>query len=298
MKILITGAYGLLGKKVANLFSVEKSFEVFAFVRNELLSNNIVNVQYYSVDLVDLAALQKVLDEIKPEVIIHCAANVNLIDCEKNSDYTQKLHVISTTVLSQSLGLKKFIYISTDSVFDGKKGGYLECDEVCPLNNYARTKWEGEMAALNNFEQTVIIRTNIYGLNSPLKNSLAEWAIQNLSSNILVNGFVDVIFNPVSTGQLSSFLKVIAVSEFNGIINVVSNEPLSKYEYLLKIARLLNKNEKLVNPASLLSYQSEIERPLNTSLDGNMLKRMFGIQFSIDEGLKELIEEFKENQYE
>ena len=291
MKVLITGAYGLLGKKVVQQFLLDNGFEVFGIVREEVLYNNLLTVQYFVVELTDTVALQKILIYIKPEIIIHCAANVNLTDCEKNKHYAYQLHVNSSAVLSQSLGLKKFIYISTDSVFDGEKGGYLENEAVNPLNNYAKTKWEGEIAVLNNFEETIVVRTNIYGNNNPIKNSLAEWAFQNLSNDISIDGFTDVIFNPVSTVQLAKALKVISVSQFRGIINVVSNKPTSKYYFLLEMARKLKKNENLVHPVSILKHNSEIIRPLNTSLSGDKLKKIFGLDFSLEEGLDEIIKD-------
>lgn len=293
MKTLITGAYGLLGNRVVGHFAQNPAYKITGLVRKEVLENNIEGVKYVSVDLTDTNALNKLLKSLRPDLIIHCAANVNLADCEINRKYTFDLHVSATKTLSASFGLKKFIYISTDSVFDGKVGDYYENSFTNPLNYYAKTKLAGEKVALEQFKQTVVMRTNIYGLNYQLKNSLAEWALKNLTAGNEINGFKDVIFNPVSTHQLSNAIKKIAETPYTGIINIGSDSYISKFQFLSMLALESGENIELVKPSKSESMHSTLQRPLNTTLNTTNFENCFGTIYSINEGIKVLIDEFK-----
>lgn len=293
MKTLITGAYGLLGDKVVGQIAKDPAYKVIGLVRNEIFENNIKGVEYVSVDLTDTIALNKMLKLLRPDLIIHCAANVNLVDCEINRKYTFDLHVSATKTLSACYGLKKFIYISTDSVFDGKTGDYNENSFTNPLNYYAKTKLDGENVALKSFDKTVVIRTNIYGLNSKLKNSLAEWALKNLKKKNEINGFTDVIFNPVSTNQLSNAIKKIAETPYTGIINVGSDKYISKFQFLAMIALESGENIDLVKSSKSESLHSSLQRPLNTTLNTANFEDRFGKRYSINEGVSVVISEFK-----
>lgn len=293
MKTLITGAYGLLGNKLASLFAKNPAFEVVGLVRAELLENNVDNVKYVALDLTDTEALNNILRTLRPELIIHCAANVNLADCEKNQRYTFNLHVAATKTLSTSPRLQKFIYISTDSVFDGKTGDYYESSITNPLNYYAKTKLDGEKAALDSFDNTVIVRTNIYGLNKQLKNSLAEWALKNLIAHVKINGFTDVIFNPVSTDQLSNAIQKIVETQYTGIINVGSDKYISKFDFLTMLANEAGENIDLVESSKIQNLPSSLQRPLNTTLNTAKLEKCFGKIYSIKNGISVLINDFK-----
>jgi dTDP-4-dehydrorhamnose reductase len=293
MKIIVTGAYGLLGRKVIEEFIKYSKFEVVGLVRKELIENNIDNVRYLSVDLTATDNLATILSSVEPQIIIHCAANVDLISCETNKEYTYNLHVKATEVLAKSPNLKKLIYISTDSVFDGEGCNYKEGSKENPLNYYAKTKLEGEEIAANTFRDTIVVRTNIYGINKELKNSLAEWGLKNLVGNNKIDGFSDVIFNPVSTNQLSGVLRNICESEYRGLINVASNENISKYVFLVKLAKALGKDKSQITQSSIKKYPSVISRPLNTTLDISLLKKVFNIELSIKDGVNEVIKEFK-----
>lgn len=290
MKVLITGAGGMLGKDVYELMSKDDNFQVYPLDKNPLPYPNAIELDITSDKNVVLEKIAK----INPEVIIHCAAYTDVKWCEQanNHEATDKLHVDATRTLA-SHNRARFIYISTDSVFDGSKGNYSEEDIPNPQNYYALSKLKGEKAALESNKNAIILRTNIYGFHNPPGNSLAEWAIINLSdkrNNKKINGWHDVDFNPLYTKQLARIInKVIMVKELPSILNVAAKDTISKYDFLLKMASVFGFNKSLINRTSVDANNNLKEkRSKHTSLDISKMKIFLNESPSIDDGLREL----------
>jgi dTDP-4-dehydrorhamnose reductase len=290
IKVLITGSGGMLGKDIFYLFSEDKNFIVYGLDKLPLekLDNQI------AIDLLDENSLRKTLEKIKPDIIIHCAAMVNVDECEKNKKSAFDLNVRTTDFLSQYQPLNtKFVYISTDSVFDGQTGNYSEESSPNPLNYYAITKLEGEKCVQKNNRQAIILRTNIYGFHHRKGNSLVEWAIENFRNNQSVNGFTDVIFNPVYTKQLARIIKLCLEKNFTGILNVASDSVLSKYDFLIKLADAFGYSSELVKKTSVDLFNFTASRPKNTCLNVQKLKKIFGLSISFDAGMEELKNDYQ-----
>jgi len=236
------------------------------------------------------------LDEINPDVIIHCAAIVNVDECEINKRVAEVLHRDVTAILAcYKSDSTRFIYISTDSVFDGQKGSYTEKDVPNPINYYAKTKRDGEIVVLENNHNGVVIRTNIYGCHLENGKSLVEWAIDNLKQGKSIIGFNDVYFNPVYAKQVAEVIKeIIPTKYFKGILNVTSKEYCSKYEFLLSIARQFNFNTELITKASVKQLQFLAPRPLNTTLNANLLRSVLGKVLTLQDGLAALKKDYED----
>lgn len=291
-KVIITGTNGMLGKDVAAILEGE---ELIIFGLNRHVDRLPVSINQAAVDLTDYAAVRKTLENIDPEIIIHCAANVDLDDCERDKEYANRLNAGATGILaSYKPGSVRFVYISTDSVFDGRKGDYSENDRPNPLNYYAMTKLEGERLALKQNPAALVIRTNIYGFRLFGNNKpLAEWAIESLKEGMAINGFSDVFFNPVYTKQLARIIKRLLSSEgYSGVLNVGGNEYLSKYDFLLRIARLFDFPESLIKNTSIEEGGLSTKRPRNTTLNINRFKSMFKEGPLLSEGLSELKKDY------
>ena len=279
----------MLGKEIFNALD-EKNFTVFGvdLVKNDLLpyESQIIG------DITNVEFITSLLKKTAPDIIIHCAAIVNLSICEQNKKLAYSLHVEATKNLaSYKSGKTKLIYISTDSVFDGKKGNYLESDTPNPLNFYAESKLEGEEATRLN-PNHIIARTNIFGFNNPLRNSLAEWAIKNFISNKPINGFTDVIFNAIYTKQLAQIIADLIIMNYMGVINVTSQNAVSKYDFLVKLASALGVSENIVNKSNSEDIRFEIERPKLTNLNTTKLQQMINVP-TIDSGILEMVKDYK-----
>jgi len=298
--MLITGVAGMLGREIADIFRKDKKYAVYGIIRNS--GPKKINITCIKADLRDLKKLKRIVAEIKPDIIIHCAALVNLDACEENKRDANLVHVRATKVLSSyKPDRTKFVYISTDSVFGGISGNYGESDKPGPLNYYARSKLAGEKAALTANENSLVIRTNIYGFHNPPGNSLAEWALRNFSLKESVSGFTDVVFNPVYTKQLARIIKYILDKKHAvGVLNVGSAQFLNKHEFLKFLAQNFGISREAIKPALIGSSVLETARPKNTTLNTSKLQEIIKgktSELSLPKGLaefkKDYLKEFK-----
>ncbi|MDG0972636.1 MAG: SDR family oxidoreductase [Crocinitomicaceae bacterium] len=287
-KLLITGASGMLGKEFLKLLSFD--YLVYTVGRSSIKTSK----NHYLIDITEEDSLKQVLDLINPEIIIHCAANVNINDCEANYENAYSLHVNSTKVLSSHPTTDKFIYISTDSVFDGTKSNYIETDTVNPLNNYSKTKAKGEEIVLTFAKNPYIIRTNIIGFSPGLGNSFFEWGFNELRNSANIKGFNDVFFNPLYTKDLADKVnELLSLNIPKGIYNFSSSSSISKYHFLIEIAKEFNFDIKLIQSISIDALNFGIKRPKNTTLN-NAKASNNGIVFpSIQQTIENLFKDFK-----
>lgn len=289
--VLITGISGMLGMAVYYHFKQLKSYKIFGISRNtdftlegaEIIIGDLTSKEF-------LSSIQN----LKFNSIIHCSAEVNVNLCETEKELAYKSNVYATELLFSLLDSDKYIYISTDSVFDGKVGKYSEDSLVNPLSYYAETKFLGEEAVKNNAENYYILRTNIYGFNLPIKKSLFEWGYSELKNGNVINGFSNMFFNPMYVGQLAKIIQKIVESDIEyGIYNVASNEKISKYDFLLKIIEgfdFLNDN---LNSIEFNQNDIVAPRALNTTLDNSKIRIAFkDFDFSIDSGFSMLKNDF------
>jgi|ERR1043165_4423779 dTDP-4-dehydrorhamnose reductase len=283
--VLITGASGMLGKDITALFASMANYKVFALHRNtgkKLPWNNVITI---NADITDAANFASTVKEIKPEITIHCAAVVNVDACETDTAYADKLHSEAVKVIAEAAPDTRLIYISTDSVFDGTRGNYRENDIANPVNYYAKSKFDGDVNTLKLFETGLVVRTNIYGFHLYKQPSLAEWALDNLSQGQKISGFNDVYFNPVYTKQLAEVVLKLATTKYNGIINVASDKFISKYLFLVELARAFGYNTDLIESKSVNSASFKAKRPNNTTLNTELLNTLTGSVPGLTEGI-------------
>jgi dTDP-4-dehydrorhamnose reductase len=286
-KILITGANGMLGSTMVNIFQNCNGFLIFGLDRDNCPLLPVKN--QFKIDIADESHFKTI--KIIPDVIIHTAAITDLKLCEESPIKAANVNIRGSANVAK-LGNKhsKFIYISTDSVFNGEKGDYTEDDLPSPLNHYAFSKHKGEEAVKQVFTgKTTIIRTNIYGANYPLRNSLVEWAVKEWKSGNSILGFTDTIFNAVSTFQLTEIVKEIIESDFDyPIINVGCSDYVSKFEFLDILRQKLGVHESQLVPSSIDKFKSKIKRPKNTTLNTSLLSRLTKVP-KLTEGIDHLI---------
>ena len=289
-KILIAGSNGMLGKDIVNFFEKYTSYEIYGINRNYSGSSGINQLVC---DLTNEEMTRAALVEIKPDIIINCAANINLNECEQEKDLAYKINAEAAKNLASFQPLTtKNVFISTDAVFNGIDGNYTEESETDPLNYYAYTKLQGEKLVRDMSPNNIVIRTNIYGFNYSPKNSLVEWAMRELRRNKIIDGFADVYFTPLYTKQLAEAIWLLLQVDYAGIINVGSKQSLSKYEFLIKLADQFKIDTSLINKISVDGIKSEIKRPKKTNLNTDRMRELIGKEFDIDEGIGQLYEDY------
>ena len=269
-RMLITGVSGLLGNSLAYFF--RDKYHVLGLYHSH--SVTIRDIQTASVDLLDEASLQKTIQDFDPEILIHCASLTNVDFCEMNEELTEKVNGLGTRFIINAVknSSTKLVYISTDSVYDGKKGSYEETDPIGPLNVYGLSKLMGEKETLR-LKNSLVLRTNIFGWNIQEKNSLAEWILHNLSERKPIQGLKDVFFSSIYTLDLAKILEIAIERNLKGVYNLGSSTSLSKYEFALQIAERFQLDQSLIQPVSLDDFKFKAKRGKNLTLNVTKLAR-------------------------
>ena len=285
-KILVTGASGLLGANMV-LALLPKNYNVIAVSKNNVVRSK--RIKSYQLDLIDKYAVFELMQREKPSGVIHCAALTNLDYCENNSQEALLNNAKMPQIIAEAakeVGAK-FVYISTDSVFDGITGNYNENDTTNPLNVYANSKLQGEEMVRDISADNLIVRVNIYGWNAQEKQSLGEWMLWQLEKNIEFNGFQDVIFNPLLVNDLSDIIIKMMEKSLFGVFNLGSSNSCSKYEFGQKIAKIFGLSQKLVRASSSDSVVFKTPRPKNTTLSTEKIEKELGMKMpSLEQGIK------------
>lgn len=289
MKILITGASGLLGINLA--FEAAREHTVIGVVNENPFGTDAFYVRQF--DLLAPNAISYLLEETQPDWIIHCAALANVDECEKNPDLAYLTNAVLPGELARKvsgLGIP-MVYISTDAVFDGEKGDYTEEDEPNPLSVYARTKLIGEQAVADAYPEAIIARVNLFGWSKTGERSLVEFFFYNLQNKKEVNGFTDVFFCPMLVNDLAGVLIDVLEEELSGLFHVVGSVCASKYDFGVAVAEKFGLDAELITPISVKAGGLSAARSPNLTLRNDKLVRVLGYPLpNYETGLSRLYE--------
>lgn len=283
-RMLITGVSGLLGNNLAHHF--KKTHTVLGLFHAHPVT--IEGVRTEKADISSKKTLQAVFEKFSPDVVIHCASLTDVDFCEENRDWTKKINVHGSRFVVQALENTdaRLVYISSDSVYNGKKGDFQEKDAIDPQNYYGLTKFEGEQEVLKR-PGSLALRTNIFGWNIQPKSSIAEWIVGRLLENKPLNGFRDARFSSIYTLELARVIESALGHGLSGTYNCASRTSLSKYQFAVDLAKRFGLNGALVHPISIDDFGFKAKRGKNFSLSVDKLSHDLGsslptIQDSID----------------
>jgi dTDP-4-dehydrorhamnose reductase len=279
MKILVTGASGLLG---LNLSLLEMGMHSIVGVDRSRLAGTPFEI--IKADLLDPEVEHRILDKVKPDAVIHTAALANLDACEEQPETARLLNAELPGELAAACARRgiAMMHISTDAVFDGTKDGvYTEEDATNPQGTYARTKLQGEQNVLSANPGAVVVRVNFFGWSLGGMRSLPEFFINNLSAGKRADGFTDVFFCPLFVGDLAEILIKMLTKRLNGIYHVVGSESLSKYDFGVAIARRFGFDESLIVPVSVEESGLKARRSHNLRLSVHKLSTALGEQIPV-----------------
>ncbi len=262
MKVLLIGCSGLLGKKLhSTLF--ENGFDVYASFHQ----NSISDKNCFPLDITQKDDVENVIKKIHPDVVVHAAAYSNVDDCETNKHAAFEINVQGTKNIAHVTEQinAKLVYISTDYVFDGKKGSYKEEDPTNPINYYGQTKLEGEDAVKSICSQYIICRTSvIYGAN---KSNFATWVIDQLKNGKTINIVTDQFVSPTLNSDLSEQIIALINNDVQGIFHTAGFERISRYDFCQIVADVFNLDGRLIHPISMNEMKWIAKRPVDSSLD-------------------------------
>lgn len=282
-RLLVTGASGLLGSNLVRLASSRcfegQNYQVTAGLHCKQPAASL-NFETVSADLCQPDAIERVFDLVQPDAVIHCVAMTDVDRCESNPEDAVRINTDLPGRMARVAARNRvqFLYISTDSVFDGEAGGYSEDDQPRPINVYSRTKLDGERYVADVYPEALIARVNFYGWSWQGRRSLAEWFYHNLEAGKPVQGFTDLIFCPLLVNDMAGILLDMLERQLHGLYHVVSSECMTKFDFGRLLAREFGFDENMVSPASYVSAHFKAPRSRILTLNCSRLERSLGIK--------------------
>jgi dTDP-4-dehydrorhamnose reductase len=288
MRVLITGANGLLGQKLVSDFS--SSQQVLGIDLSEESFLKPSNFSYQKKDITKKEELKLLFEDFQPNVVINSAAYTDVDGCEINKELAWAVNVEGVRNLVQlcPANKSKLVHFSTDYVFDGGKGPYSEDDPTHPKSFYGETKLESEKIVISSGVDFLIIRTNVlYGTGINVKKNFFLWLYEKLSLNHKIRVVTDQFNNPTLADNLSSATKELTERKASRIFHIAGNTYLSRYDFAMKVAQVFKFDEKNIIPAKTVELKQKAFRPLKGGLKIDKAKaflksRLWGVEESLE----------------
>lgn len=270
MKVLITGANGFLGQHLT-LYLAGKGYEIFACSRGESRIPDKISFTYCSIDLTDQPAVAELIADIKPDVLIHTAANSKPDDCHINHENCLQQNVEATRCLLQALEesapASRFIYLSTDFVF-GENGPHAEDDEKGPLNFYGESKLQAELAVQNSVVSYAIVRpVFIYGpVWNGVRSTFLHWVKTNLEQGKSIKVVSDQTRTPTFVTDICKGITSIIALKQEGVFHLAGKDLLSPYEMAVAVASFLGLDAALIENVTSETFIEPVQRAKRSGL--------------------------------
>ncbi len=286
-KLLVTGFGGFVAGSV--IARAVHNWEVYGMDRVDALEYG-GNVNYYTLDLTDTKRLAELFKQIRPDAVIHTAAIADIDFCQNNQQLAEEVNVGVTRYLAQLCQANgaKLVFCSTDTVFDGKKGFYVEEDKPNSVNFYAETKVRAENIIRETIENAVISRSSlVMGLPVIGKgNSFLARTIEKLKAGENVKFPENEIRTPIDIITLGRALEELAGNNFRGTLHLSGNDRLTRYEMARRIAERLGYSPGLIIATNSNAMPGRAPRPDDASLNNSKAKKILETPMrSLIEGL-------------
>ncbi len=286
-KILITGASGLLGANLARHYAPRS--ECTGWYASSPIA--IEGATIKRIDITDHESVSTTLTRLQPEIIVHCAAATDVEWCERNPELAKAVNEDATAFLATKAAEleSKFVFTSTDSVFDGLKKNYSESDELGPLNAYAAGKVRTESLVTRANSNSLIIRSYFYGHSPSGTRSLLEWVLIRALSGNKVPGFTDSYFSPISVHDFTDALDAATTADTSGFLHLGSSDRISKYEFARMVMEVYDCDMSLLQPITVDEVGLKAARPRDTSLNTSLLENILGKPVpGVEDGIKRI----------
>ncbi|RED98928.1 SDR family oxidoreductase [Marinoscillum furvescens] len=300
MRVLITGANGLLGQKLIHLLSDDPDIKVIATGRGpqRIPASGFF---YVSADLTDPESVQSLLRETKPDRIIHCAAMTQVDDCEQSPEACESANVTATEHLLKATEAfsSHFTFVSTDFVFDGENGPYKESDQPNPVSVYGASKLKAEQLVQASSLKTAIVRTVlVYGLAHDLSRSnLVLWVKNSLEAGKAIRVVNDQWRTPTLAEDLALGCWLVAEKKAEGLFHISGEGLQTPYEMALKVADAFDLDASLISAVDASTFTQPGKRPPKTGFLIDKAKQQLGFQPTpFEEGLQIVSLQLAQNQ--
>jgi len=244
---------------------------------------------------VDIARKEQTMEpilKVAPVVVVHAAAETSVDRCETQRGLAEEVNVTGTANVAESCAKigAKLIFISTDYVFDGVKGNYVETDQPNPVNFYGLTKLRAEHVVATTLSNSLIVRTSVlYGWH-PTKLNFATWILKELREQQPVKLAIDHVNSPTFADNLAGAVRMAIERDSGGILHIAGTERISRFDFAVRIAKTFRLEQSRLVPVKMQDLDWIARRPRDSSLSVEKAERELGIElYGVHRGLEEML---------
>lgn len=295
-KLMIIGGSGLLGGHLAKF--AKDGYEVAATYYGHPIE--IPGCRTIRMDITDSEKSFDVVQKEDPDCVILSAAQRNVDFCEKNQDEVKRINVegARNIAIAANSVHAKLIFLSTDLIFDGKKGHYLEDDITNPVNYYGVTKLKGEQEVSSISDDYAIARVSVLYDWDPFEHTknFISWLYKNLKKEKHLSLFTDQFRNATYIKNACEALIKILEKDEKGIFHVAGKKCENRYSIGLAVADTFGFDRRLISASESVSGDWLAVRPKKCCLDVGKMESVLGVTaMSVEEGLLAMKEELKQS---
>src|SRR5688572_16549611 len=289
MKILVTGSNGLLGQKLTELLESDQSVELICTAARPA-ALPISRGKFSLLDITDADAVDLLVDEVKPEVIINTAAMTQVDHCETQREACWKANVTAVEYLVKAAKRNNahLIHVSTDFIFDGTKELLDETAVPNPVNFYGESKLAGEKVILESDISWSILRTVlVFGVTKDMSRSnIVLWVKRSLEQGKTIQVVNDQWRTPTLAEDLAAGCHLAALQKAQGIYHISGKDYMSVYEIALRTADFFHLDKSLIKPTDSTTFTQPAKRPMKTGFIIDKARKTLGYEpHSFEEGL-------------
>jgi len=260
---LVTGACGLLGQHLVRRLKFDHRVIAVDIVADIFKDSNITFMQS---DLTDLSVVRQIFEQGSIDVVYNCAAYNDVDGCERNKEKAYDLNVGLVESLVNA-GCDKIVQFSTDYVFNGKYGPYVEDDETDPVGYYGETKLQAERILLESDGRHLIIRTNVlFGNGIGVRPNFISWLVENFKRGRRLKLVTDQYNNPVHADNLAEASIEAGKLGLTGILHIGGGSYLSRCEIAYMVAERFGFSRNLIIPVLTSELGQVARRPMRGGL--------------------------------
>jgi dTDP-4-dehydrorhamnose reductase len=297
MRVLITGANGLLGYKLIQLLSKQSTIQTIATARKKI-GQLPAHVTFCELDITDAEQTENVISLMKPAVIIHTAAMTNVDQCETDREGCWKANVTGVENLISACALNSchLVHVSTDFIFDGSHGPLEENAVPNPVNYYGESKLAAEKAIINSTISWAILRTVlVFGVTPDMSRSnIVLWVKKSLEEGKTIHVVNDQWRTPTLAEDLAMGCFLAAQKKATGIYHISGEEMMTPYDIAIQTAEFFDLDKSLIKSTDSTQFRQPAARPPKTGFIISKAKKELGYQpHTFKEGLAVLASQLK-----